>query len=126
MPILIVLTALASAAVLGFLATSTSPQVLFTLSAALIISLFAFTSPKLSLVLLLISMLFSPEIPIGSFSARPIIVRIEDVLIPILAEKTQQKIAELVRESHVARKKAKELLEKAKRRVEELIEGSMG
>ena len=37
-------------------------------------------------------------------------------------EKIQQKIAELVRESHAARKKAKELLEEAKRKVEELIE----
>lgn len=47
---------------------------------------------------------------------------INNILVPILPEKTQQKIAGLVRESHVARKKAKELLEEAKRKVEELIE----
>ena len=35
----------------------------------------------------------------------------------------QQKIAELVRKSHEARKKAKELLEEAKQRVEAMIEG---
>ena len=35
---------------------------------------------------------------------------------------TQQQIAELVQKSHEARKKAKELLEEAKRKVEELIE----
>lgn len=35
---------------------------------------------------------------------------------------TQQKIADLVRQSHAARKKAKELLEEAKRTVERLIE----
>ena len=48
--------------------------------------------------------------------------KMKDILVPILSEKTQQKIAELVRESHEARKKAKELLEEAKRKVEELIE----
>lgn len=37
---------------------------------------------------------------------------------------TQQKIAEFVRQSHESRKKAKELLEEAKRKVEELIEKS--
>jgi len=47
---------------------------------------------------------------------------IKNILIPILPEKTQQKIADLVRQSHEARKKAKELLEEAKRKVEELIE----
>ena len=47
---------------------------------------------------------------------------IKDVLVPILPKATQEKIAELVRESHAARKRAKELLEEAKRKVEELIE----
>lgn len=42
--------------------------------------------------------------------------------IPILPQPTQQKIADLVRKSHEARKKAKELLEQAKRKVEELID----
>jgi restriction endonuclease S subunit len=48
--------------------------------------------------------------------------QVKQVQIPVLPIKTQQKIAELVRTSHVARKKAKELLEEAKRKVEELIE----
>jgi len=47
---------------------------------------------------------------------------VRNFYIPILSEKIQQKIAELVRESHAARKKARELLEEAKRKVEELIE----
>ncbi len=47
---------------------------------------------------------------------------IKDILVPILPKATQEKIAELVQESHVARKKAKELLEEAKHNVEELIE----
>ncbi len=42
--------------------------------------------------------------------------------IPILPKSTQQKIADLVRRSHSARKKSKELLREAKHKVEELIE----
>lgn len=42
--------------------------------------------------------------------------------IPILPAATQQKIAKLVRESHEARKRTKELLGEAKRKVEEAIE----
>lgn len=48
--------------------------------------------------------------------------QIKNVLIPILPEPTQQKIADLVHQSHESRKKAKELLEEAKKKVEELIE----
>ena len=48
--------------------------------------------------------------------------QIKNVLIPILPKSTQQKITDLVRQSHEARKKAKELLEEAKQKVEKLIE----
>lgn len=48
--------------------------------------------------------------------------QIKNILIPILRKSTQQKIAELVRQSHESRKKAKKLLEEGKRKVEELIE----
>jgi len=44
------------------------------------------------------------------------------IVIPILQEKIQKKITSLVQQSHAARKKAKELLEEAKRKVEEAIE----
>ena len=47
---------------------------------------------------------------------------IKNVVVPLLPDKIQQKIADLVRRSHEARKKAKELLEEAKRKVEEMIE----
>lgn len=47
---------------------------------------------------------------------------IEELIIPIISESKQQQIANLVRQSHQAHKKAKELLEKAKREVEEFIE----
>jgi len=48
--------------------------------------------------------------------------QVKSLIVPILPKATQEKIAGLVRESHAARKKAKELLEEAKRKVEELIE----
>jgi restriction endonuclease S subunit len=48
--------------------------------------------------------------------------QIKNLLIPILSQPTQQKIADLVQKSHEARKKAKQLLEEAKRKVEKLIE----
>ena len=48
--------------------------------------------------------------------------QVKQLLVPILPKSTQQKIAELVRQSHEARKKAKELLEEAKRKVEEMID----
>jgi len=47
---------------------------------------------------------------------------IKDILIPILPKTTQERITDLVRKSHEARKKSKELLEGAKRKVEELID----
>ena len=47
---------------------------------------------------------------------------INNIYVPILEKPTQQKIADLVRRSHEARKKAKELLDEAKRKVEEMIE----
>lgn len=45
------------------------------------------------------------------------------MIVPVLPKETQQQITELVRKSHEARKKSKELLEEAKRKVEEMIEG---
>ena len=48
--------------------------------------------------------------------------QIKNILIPILSKETQRKIADLVIKSHLARKKSKELLDVAKRKVEEMIE----
>lgn len=60
----------------------------------------------------------------ASQTAQPKIsdLQVENFLIPVLPKNSQQKIAELVRQSHEARKKAGELLEEAKHKVEELIE----
>ena len=49
--------------------------------------------------------------------------QIKNVIIPILPKQIQQKISSLIRESFEKRIKAKELLEEAKRKVEEMIEG---
>jgi len=47
---------------------------------------------------------------------------IKNIIIPVLPKPIQEKISKLVRESFESRKKAKELLEEAKRNVEQLIE----
>jgi len=47
---------------------------------------------------------------------------IRDLKIPILPKEVQQRIAEFIKQSHEARKKAKKLLEEAKKKVEEEIE----
>lgn len=47
---------------------------------------------------------------------------IKNILIPTLPKPTQQKIANLIRQSHEARKKAQELLDEAKRKIEGLID----
>ena len=48
--------------------------------------------------------------------------QIKEMIIPILPKQIQEKIADFVQKSHEARKKAKELLEEAKSKVENLIE----
>lgn len=50
--------------------------------------------------------------------------QIANLLIPILPIEIQQQIADLVRKSHDTRKRSKELLEEAKRKVEEMIESA--
>lgn len=47
---------------------------------------------------------------------------VNKIIAPIVSSTTQQKIAELVRQSHEARNRSKQLLEEAKRKVEEAIE----
>jgi len=45
-----------------------------------------------------------------------------DLLIPIVSEQTQRQISDLVRQSFLLRKESKELIEKAKREIEEFVE----
>ncbi|MBI4351146.1 MAG: O-antigen ligase family protein [Elusimicrobia bacterium] len=85
MPIILVLVALVAAGWLGFMASSVSPYFLFTVCSAFLVSLFAFSSPKLSLGLLLFSMLFSPEIGFGALTgSRGVVVRYDDILLVII------------------------------------------
>lgn len=47
---------------------------------------------------------------------------LKNIIVPILSKETQQKIADLVQKSHEARKKSKQLLDEAKRKVEDYVE----
>lgn len=47
---------------------------------------------------------------------------LREIILPVLPMEAQEKIAELIKKSHEARKKSKELLEEAKRKVEKMIE----
>jgi type I restriction enzyme S subunit/type I restriction enzyme M protein len=47
---------------------------------------------------------------------------LKNIIIPLISQKAQKKIASFVRESHESRKKAKDLLEQVKNKVERLIE----
>jgi len=58
----------------------------------------------------------------GSVQARLNQETLKEIVLPIVTKSTQHKVADLVHQSHQARKKAKELLGKAKREVEEFIE----
>ena len=60
----------------------------------------------------------------GSVQARLNQETLKEIVLPILPKSTQQKVADLVHQSHQARKKEKYLLEKAKREVEDIILGA--
>lgn len=58
----------------------------------------------------------------GGIQTNLTIDAIKSIRIPIFPQPIQQKIADLIHQSHQARKKAKELLEEAKQKVEKMIE----
>lgn len=85
MPIVIILVALAAAGWLGFMAAAGGQYALIMLAASCAAALFAFFSPKLSLVLLVFSMLLSPEIGFGAVDpSRSLVVRYDDIFIAII------------------------------------------
>lgn len=85
MPIIVFILAAAAAITAGFLATAVPPYALFVVIGCLLVSVFAFLSPKLSLVLLLFSMLFSPEIGLGAVGqGRTVVLRYDDILVVII------------------------------------------
>lgn len=85
MPIIFLLISAAAAVALGFLAATSSPHFIMGAAASLLVFLFAFFSPKLSLALLVVSMLFSPEIGFGALnSQRSVVVRYDDILLVVI------------------------------------------
>jgi len=85
MPIIIVLVALAAAGWLGFTVAAGAQYTLIMLVGTLMVGLFAFFSPKLSLALLVFSMLLSPELGFGGIDAsRSLVVRYDDILLVII------------------------------------------
>lgn len=58
----------------------------------------------------------------GSVIAHWRLDQVKKTEIPLLSPKIQRKLSELVEKSHAARKKSKDLLEEAKKKVEEMIE----
>jgi len=50
--------------------------------------------------------------------------QIKKLLVPLLRDETQQEIASLIQQSHNARRRARDLLEEAKRKVEEVLEAA--
>lgn len=85
MQIIMVLLSLAGAVWLGSMAVAGGQQTLILLAASVMVALFAFFSPKLSLGLLVFSMLLSPEIGLGALSAsRSLVIRYDDILLLII------------------------------------------
>jgi hypothetical protein len=85
MQILIIAIAAAVSVAAGFLAVSAAPGTLFMTAGFLAISVVAFLSPKLSLVLLIFSMLLSPEISMGAVAGgRSAVIRYDDILLIII------------------------------------------
>lgn len=74
-----------SAVALGYLATAVSYNIVLVLALAVGAGLIAFFSPKMSLVLLVFSMLLSPEIGMGAVTGgRAAVLRYDDVLVVIM------------------------------------------
>lgn len=85
MPIVLTLAALAAAGWLGFMAAAGARFGLLVLAASAATALFAFFSPRLSLGLLVFSMLLSPEMGLGAVSSsRSLVVRYDDLFILII------------------------------------------
>lgn len=85
MPIILVLLGLAAAGWMGFMAAAGGQYNLMVMTASLAVAMFAFFSPKLSLALLVFSMLLSPEIGLGAVSgSRSLVIRYDDIFIVII------------------------------------------
>lgn len=82
---LLAIAATALAVMAGWFVTVSEPGFIVMGALAVGVSMFAFFSPKLSLLLIVFSMLLSPEIPVGgAISERHVVVRYDDILIAII------------------------------------------
>ena len=82
MQIIVTILAAAAAIAAGFWGISGNPQSLLVLLGAVLVAVFAFFSPKGSLVLLVLSMLLSPELGLGAVTVnRNVVVRYDDILL---------------------------------------------
>ncbi len=81
MPILVFLFAAAALALGGWLAVNLSFSYLSAAIAAIVTVIFAFFSPKQSMVFLIFSMLLSPEIQLGGVGGRNVVLRYDDVFL---------------------------------------------
>jgi hypothetical protein len=85
MPIIVILTALIAAVLLGSMATAVSHTFVLVFAGSAVLAIFAFLSPKSSLIILLVSMLLSPEIGFGAISAtRSVVLRYDDIVLVII------------------------------------------
>ena len=85
MPIIIVVISLAAAGWLGYLAAAGAQYGLIMSVGSLVVGSIAFFRPKLSLALLVFSMLLSPEIGLSAVGeGRNIVVRYDDILLIII------------------------------------------
>lgn len=85
MPIIVILTALIAAVALGSMATAVSHSLALLLAGSAVLAIFAFLSPKSSLIILLFSMLLSPEIGLGALTAaRTVVLRYDDIVLVVI------------------------------------------
>ncbi len=85
MPIILILAALIAAVALGSMATAVSHSVVLVLAGSAVLAVFAFLSPKASLLILIFSMLLSPEIGFGALSAnRAVVLRYDDIVLVVI------------------------------------------
>ena len=83
--IIVTLLALLAAALLGHMATVGSQTVLLVAALGVMVSTFAFLSPKASLTLLVFSMLLSPKMGFGATGGgRDAVVRYDDILLVVI------------------------------------------
>ncbi|MFA6434243.1 MAG: hypothetical protein WCW52_06060 [Elusimicrobiales bacterium] len=85
MPILVIILAVAASIAAGFLSVTAQPGLVFLSASVILVSLLAFLSPKMSVVLLVFSMLLSPEIGFGAVSSsRSAVLRYDDILLVVI------------------------------------------